>query len=107
MVNFPKNWRCELSQDSRAIQDFSKGDSISSEALKTSFKRSALLLNWEKGDTCVKLPTISDVDVEHLKDYVQSIHQICQNTMNKCHFLSSIPSFIDGDSHVHDFPWFL
>ena len=43
---------------------------LSHDAIKTCIKRSSLSLRWDKGEISGKLPTISPVDVDLLKDYI-------------------------------------
>ena len=43
---------------------------LSHDAIKTCIKRSSLSLRWDKGEISGKLPTISPVDVDSLKDYI-------------------------------------
>ncbi|KAK8890838.1 hypothetical protein M9Y10_028037 [Tritrichomonas musculus] len=45
-------------------------ESLSKDAQKTCFKRSSLSLRWEKGMTVGRLPILTDVDIDILKENI-------------------------------------
>lgn len=45
-------------------------ESLSKDAQKTCFKRSSLSLRWEKGMTVGRLPILTDVDIDILKEHI-------------------------------------
>ena len=53
-------------------------ESLSHDAIKTCLKRSSLSIEWDKGTACGRLPIISNVDIDSLKEYIKENYSECQ-----------------------------